>query len=186
MTAPHSDAADGGGPAFGPPPDSPEFRTFIWAIRRLDTVSYWVIAVAMALMSLILAAQVVGRYGLGSSIDAADELSRLFFVWSIFLAIPHGLKYGVHVGIDFFFLKMPYRMQAVLFRLIAAASGVLFVVLMVVSWTATVDKWQEQMPTLPMTAGLYYVAVLICCGHSLLHLMALAWGGPRTWEGETL
>lgn len=181
-----ADRTTEGAAAFAAPPRSAGFRGLIRLIRGLDRVSYAVIVAVMALMSLILAAQVVARYILGTSIDAANELSRLFFVWSIFLAIPHGIKYGIHVGIDVIVRSLPAAVQAALFRAIAAASAGLLAILLVLSWTATLDKWQELMPTLPVTAAVYYIAVLICCGHGALHLLALAWGGPRTWEGERL
>ena len=44
-------------------------------------------------------------------------------------------------------------------------------------------KWEERMPTLEITAAVYYIAVLIAAGHACLHLLLLAWGGPRCWEG---
>lgn len=179
-------AAGDEGAGLPPPPDRPAFRCFLTALRTLDRLSYWVIVPVMAAMSLILAAQVVARYGLGTSIDAANELSRLFFVWAIFLAIPHGIKYGVHVGIDVFVLMLPRGWQAVLFRVTTAAGLVLMGILLHVAIIATADKWQELMPTLPVTAATYYMAVVIACGHSLLHLAALLWGGPLTWQGEEL
>jgi hypothetical protein len=40
------------------------------------------------------------------------------------------------------------------------------------------------MPTLPITSAVYYIAVLVCGAHALLHLALLAWGGSRTWQGE--
>jgi len=186
VTAGGRDSAAAGDPGAGfpPPPDRPAFRGLIAAVRAVDRVSYWVIVPVMAAMSLILAAQVVARYGLGTSIDSANELSRLFFVWAIFLAIPHGIKYGVHVGIDVFVLMLPRRWQALLFRLTSAAGLVLMAILLYVAVIAAADKWQELMPTLPVTAAVYYIAVVIACGHSLLHLAALLWGGPLTWQGE--
>lgn len=186
MTAAGRDSAATGdaGAGFPPPPDGPSFRLLIAALRAVDWLSYWIIVPVMAAMSLILAAQVVARYGLGTSIDSANELSRLFFVWAMFLAIPHGIKYGVHVGIDVFVLMLPRHWQTVLFRVTAFAGLVLMAILLYFATIAAADKWQELMPTLPVTAAVYYIAVVIACGHSLLHLTALLWGGPLTWHGE--
>ncbi|MGQ9370758.1 TRAP transporter small permease [Azospirillum sp. ST 5-10] len=156
------------------------------ALGWLDRLTYGVIVVVMAAMAIIVSLQVFWRYVLGSSIDSADELSRLFFVWAIFLAIPHGVKYGMHVGIDLLVTQLPRAAQDALFRAVAAAGALLMLVVLTVAWTATLDKWPELMPTLPVSAGIYYVAVLACTVHSFLHLSLLAWGGPRTWEGDTL
>ena len=156
----------------------------IRAVGWLDRLSYGTIVVVMALMAGLVALQVLYRYALQSSIDAADELSRLFFVWSMFLAIPHGVKYGVHVGIDLFVRILQPRVQDLICRIVNTAGMALMAIVFVVGYIATVDKWPELMPTLPVTAGLYYVAVLVSAGHTFFHLLILTWGGPGVWEGE--
>jgi TRAP-type C4-dicarboxylate transport system permease small subunit len=142
------------------------------------------IVVAMAAMTVMVSLQVFWRYALSSSIDSADEVSRLFFVWVIFLAIPHGIKYAVHVGIDLLVMTLSQRNKDRLFRLVSVASAALMAAIFYAAWIATMDKWQELMPTLPISAGIYYVAVLICAAHSFIHLVLHAWLGPRIWEGR--
>ncbi|OHY78836.1 hypothetical protein [Marinobacter sp. AC-23] len=46
------------------------------------------------------------------------------------------------------------------------------VALVWLSLGAVGDKWQQLMPTVPVTAAVFYIAVLISAGHSLLHLIA--------------
>ena len=53
---------------------------FINLVRRIDQISFVMIVICMALMAGLVSAQVFFRYALSSSIDSADELSRLFFV----------------------------------------------------------------------------------------------------------
>ena len=166
------------------PDQSGSLKAYKSLLRGADRVSYVVIVAVMTAMACLVSIQVFYRYALSSSIDSADELSRLFFVWAIFLAIPHGVKYGVHVGIDLIVRLMPLRWQEGMFRLSAGLSALLMVVTLAVSWTATVDKWPELMPTMPVTAALFYIPVLISAGHSFLHLIALLWGGSATWAGE--
>ena len=40
------------------------------------------------------------------------------------------------------------------------------------------------MPTLTMTAAVYYIAVLVCAAHSLLHLLVQLAAGPEAVERE--
>ncbi|PMR77810.1 TRAP transporter small permease [Billgrantia endophytica] len=188
MTLP-SDASPPVAPPAGagqaaPPPRGGAFAVFKRLVGVLDTATYGVIVLTMGAMVLIVSLQVFWRYVLGSSIDSADELSRLFFVWSIFLAIPHGVKHGVHVGIDLFVMMMPAGLREMLFKLMAVISTALMLLVMLGAFVATLDRWPELMPTLPITSAVYYIAVLICGGHAFLHLALLAWGGSRTWEGE--
>lgn len=153
-------------------------------LRSIDRVSQWLLVLAMAGMTSIVSIQVLFRYVFNYSIDSADELSRLFFVWSIFLAIPHGVRIGNHVGIDLFVRRLKTHLLDRLTRAINALSAVLMGFVLVIGWQATIDKWPELMPTLPISAGLYYVAVVICAGHSLLHLTFLACYGRNAWQDE--
>lgn len=153
-------------------------------LRWLDKGSYWGITVVMAVMVTIVSVQVVLRYLFGASIDSADELARLCFVWTIFLAVPHGIRHGAHVGIDLLVQKLPKGIEEILLRIMALVSMFLMVMLVMGSWQATVDRWPELMPTLPITSAIYYIALLVCAIHSLLHLAVLAWGGSKIWENQ--
>lgn len=167
------------------PPKGGGFGVLKRFLGFFDATTYWAIVAVMGLMATIVSLQVFWRYVLGSSIDSADELSRLCFIWAIFLAIPHGVKHGVHVGIDLFVMLMPIWLREWLFRAVAAISTLLMLMVMLGAWVATLDRWPELMPTLAITSSVYYIALLICGLHAFLHLALLAWGGSRTWEEET-
>jgi len=96
----------------------------------------------------------------------------LFFVWSIFLAIPHGIKSGIHVGIDVLVMRLSKRWRQRLARVTAVFSAVLMIILFWSAAESVGNKWQELMPTIEMTAAVFYIAVLICAGHSFMHLIA--------------
>jgi TRAP-type C4-dicarboxylate transport system permease small subunit len=170
--------AGGSGGPRGPAGAAGRLRA---AVDLIDAASRWVIVATMAGMALLIAAQVFQRYVMSASIDAADELSRLFFVWSIFLAIPHGIRRGVHVGIDVFARMTPPPVQDALQRASAAAGIVLMAAVLVTAWGAAADKWGELMPTLPVTAALLYVPVCLSAAHSALHLLLLAVAGGGAW-----
>ena len=158
----------------------PLARGYLGALERADATSRWVIIALMAVMTATVVLQVVYRYALNSSIDSADEISRLTFVWAILLAIPHGLRTGAHVGIDLLIARLPDHLRARVFRLTSAASILLLVI---VAWHAArmaVGSWDQPMPTLPLPTGLFYVGLLISSVHIVLHLLAMAVG----WVGE--
>jgi len=155
-------------------------------VEWIDKVSMVAIVVAMGAMATMVSVQVFWRYVLGSSIDSADELSRLFFIWAMFLAIPQGVKYSIHVGIDIVVGTFPQGLQEVVFRVCSAAGVLLMVVVFYAALISTIDKWPQLMPTLPITASIYYIAVLICAAHSSLHLLLHTWLGRAAWEGREL
>lgn len=162
----------------------PLFARLRSALAALDAISRWLVIVAMAAMATLVIGQVFFRYALSSSIDWAEEMARLAFVWAIFLSIPHGVRRGIHVGIDVVVMLLPARWQEALFRLGAAMGAVLMAVVLVYGWRVTLDTWPELMPTVDVTSAVYYIAVLVAAGHSLLHLALLTWGGQATWGDE--
>ena len=89
---------------------------YLQFLKKFDEISYIAVCASMGLMAFIVSVQVILRYFFSHSIDSADELSRLFFVWTMFLAIPHGLKYGSHVGIDFLFNNFYLKKKKILLR----------------------------------------------------------------------
>jgi len=155
-------------------------------LEIIDQGSLVVIVLTMACMTIIVSLQVFWRHVLGSSIDSADELSRLLFVWVMFLAIPHGVKYSVHVGIDLFIVSMKPLWRHRLFRFISGVSALLMACVFYASWVATADKWQQLMPTLPITSAVFYIPILICAAHSFVHLALYSWVGQSLWGGKTL
>jgi TRAP-type C4-dicarboxylate transport system permease small subunit len=159
------------------------FQTARALLAAIDRASYALIVFAMGTMAVIVALQVFLRYALSASMDSAEELSRLAFVWAMFLAIPHGIRYGVHVGIDVLVILFPEDLRRALFRVTSGLGALLMVLVLYAAIFVTADKWQDLMPTIEFTAAVFYIAVLISAAHSLLHLLLLAWGGEDAWKG---
>jgi TRAP-type C4-dicarboxylate transport system permease small subunit len=157
------------------------YDTASWPGRVLDGLDRAVttaLIVAVAVMVGVVAAQVALRYGFNRSFDWADEVSRLAFVWSIFLAIPLGVRQGAHIGIDVVVLKFPPAVQRLLRRAAAAVSAVL---MGAVAWAAVgvaVEQWDEPMSVLDWSVGWFIVPVAIGAALSALHLVRIVVSGP--------
>jgi TRAP-type C4-dicarboxylate transport system permease small subunit len=154
-----------------------------WPHRVLDALDRAVTAallLAVTVMVGVVSAQVALRYGFNRSIDWADELSRLAFVWSIFLAIPLGVRQGAHIGIDIVVLKFPPRVQRWLRRFAAAVSAAL---MGLIAWAAlgvAQEQWDELMSTLDWSVGWFIVPVGVGAALSALHLLRIVVEGPPT------
>jgi TRAP-type transport system small permease protein len=170
----------------GPPNGGPVFSRARRTLERVDHATRYAVIGAMAVMTVLVVTQVVFRYAFASAIDWSEEVARLAFVTAMFMAIPHGIRRGVHVGIDALFVKFPPACQNILFRASAALAAALMAVIFWYAWEVTVYTWPEMMPTLNMTSAVYYIAVLLAAIHSALHLLLLAWGGRDTWAHEAL
>lgn len=150
-------------------------------LRAFDRIAYWLIAIVMGAMVAIVSIQVLLRYGFNSSIDWADDISRLLFVASIFFAMPLAVKEGAHIGIDALVEHLPERLQQWLVRLIALVCIVLFAV---VCWQGAYlvhDQWDENLPTVDLSSALFLVPVCWGALHSLLHFIPYLGSGvmPR-------
>lgn len=146
-------------------------------LDAVDWVIIRVVVISMTVMVMTVAAQVFLRYVLNLSIDWAEEVSRLSFVWSVFFAIPIAIKRGAHVGITLLTDRLPNPMRNVLFR----AMNVLAVALMlVVAYEAAIltkDQWDEPMATLDVSVGLFMLPLFIGAAHSVFHLLHDALSG---------
>jgi TRAP-type C4-dicarboxylate transport system permease small subunit len=150
------------------------------ALAGLDALSRAAIVLAFTGMIAAVSAQVVLRYVFNDSIDWAEDLARLLFVWTIFLAIPLGVRAGVHIGVGLLVDALPAALRRGLSRVTALAGLGLMAV---VAWSAAVllpEQWDELLPTLPWSVGWMLVPIALGAAHSALHLVAIAWRGPAT------
>lgn len=167
MTA-QAHAAVGGG----------ERLAFHRLLDGLDWVVAKIVIASMAIMVAVVAAQVFFRYALNLSVDWAEEISRLSFVWSVFFAIPLGVKRGSHVGISLLTDRLPSRLRDGLFRVMNLLAMVLMAVVAYEAAVLTRDQWDEPMATLDYSVGFFMAPLAIGAAHSFLHLMNGVFFGP--------
>jgi TRAP-type C4-dicarboxylate transport system permease small subunit len=148
-------------------------------LDAVDRLARWVIVAASALMIAVVALQVLLRYGFNSSIDWSEEISRLLFVWAMFLAIPLGIREGAHVGIELLVAHIPAHVREGLKKGCAVGGAAL---MLVVFWQAVkvaALTWDEMMQSLDLSANWFMVPVAFAAAHSFLHFVQLLWRGPR-------
>ena len=111
----------------------PETRVPLWQ-RFADST----MAIALAVMAASVFLNVVLRYGFGGGIAANEELSRLLFVWMVFIGATAAYPLGQHMA--FTSLLRPLRKHPALLALFARLIHVLVLAACVtVAWGA----WQQ-------------------------------------------
>ena len=143
----------------------------------VDRLAAGAIISSMAAMVVVVSVQVLLRYAFNTSLDWAEDMARLLFVWSIFLAIPLGVKQGSHIAIELLTSHLPPPARTFLVRVMALGCAALMAVVCYQSALLTVQQWDEFMPTLNVTAALFMVPVAFGAAHSALHFTALALPG---------
>jgi TRAP-type transport system small permease protein len=95
-------------------------------------------AACLAVMSLAVFINVVLRYGFGSGIAASEELSRLLFVWMVFIGATAAYPLGEHMA--FTSLLLPLRRRPLLLRAITVLIRLaVLLACVMVGWGA----WQQ-------------------------------------------
>lgn len=147
-------------------------------LQRLDQWARLLIIACTGTMVVVVTVQVALRYLLNTSLDWSDEVSRLLFVWCMFLAVPLGIREGAHVAVELLVQHFPDALRRQVARLCTLASiGLMAIVL----WQTVIvarDTWDELMPTLSMSVNWFLVPVGVCAAHSILHLLQLLWRDP--------
>lgn len=153
-----------------------------WPLRLLraaDRALTAVLLASVAAMVAVVSAQVALRYGFNRSIDWADEAGRLAFVWSIFLAIPLGVRDNAHIGIDLLVDKLPAAGQSLLRRAGAAVGAAM---MLAICWAAVRtcrEQWDELMSTLDLSVAWFIVPVAVGALFSAFHLLHIVIAGPQ-------
>ncbi len=157
-----------------------------WPLRLLgacDKLVTGLLIAAVGVMVTVVSAQVALRYGLNRSIDWADEIGRLAFVWAMFLAIPLGVREGSHIGIDLLVDKLPPLARDALRRVGAVLCASLMAAIAWAALGVAREQWDELMATADLSVGWFIVPVALGAALSALHLLKIAVFGPPVRTG---
>lgn len=136
-----------------------------------DSGARLAVITATAIMVVVVSAQVVMRYVFNGSFDWADEVSRLAFVWAIFLAIPLGVSQGSHVGIGLLVERLPARVSHWIQRLMNLLAGLMMLVVFGGALVVSHATWSERLGSIDVTSSVFFFPVIIGAAHSALHLL---------------
>lgn len=153
------------------------------ALGHIDRSAQIFLMGLVAVIILVVSAQVFLRYLFNSSIGWADEVSRLAFVWSIFMAIPLCVREGLHIGLQIVTVRLPEQVREMLARAVAAAGVVLMLIVSYHSVVIAWDQWDEKMSSVNMSAAMFVVPVAIGCIYSALWLACIALTGKSHATG---
>ena len=134
--------------------------------RWLQHTAQAAMALCLAVMASLVFVNVVLRYGFGEGIAASEELSRLLFVWMVFIGASAAYPAGEHMAFTSLLLPLRHRPQALramsrlIHALVVLAAGL-------VAWGA----WQQvvaglggKSPVIGYSMALLPLPALLCAG----------------------
>ena len=132
--------------------------------RALETV----IVACLALMAVLVFGNVVLRYAFDSGIAVSEELSRLLFVWLIFLGAILASVQRVHIGFDALVERLPLASRKFLVVLTGGLMLWACGMFLVGGWKQTEINLGNSYPVLGISYGwLYGVAIVFGGGMAL-------------------
>ncbi len=79
------------------------------ATGLLARIALWIAGIGLVLMTVIIAAQVVFRYILNSSLIWSEPASVMIMGWFIFLGAAVGIREGYHLSFDILLYVLPEK-----------------------------------------------------------------------------
>jgi TRAP-type C4-dicarboxylate transport system permease small subunit len=144
-------------------------------LPRAEHLVEWLMALALAVMVVLVFGNVVLRYVFHSGIAWAEEVSRLMFVWLIFLGAILALRHHAHLGVELVQAKLPPAAR----RACAFVSHLLMLyglwLFLYGSWTQTVIGLGTYSTVLRFPTALMSSAGLVCAATMMLLTLVNLW-----------
>lgn len=135
----------------------------------------WLIALALAVMVVLVFANVVLRYAFSSGITVSEELSRWLFVWLTFLGAIIAMREGAHLGTDTLVSRLPLAGKKFCFL-------VGHILMLFVCWLMLQGAWKQMLINLESTSavmeasmGIFYACGVVTAVSVALILLHRLW-----------
>ncbi|MDD7972940.1 TRAP transporter small permease [Roseinatronobacter alkalisoli] len=155
------------------------------ALRFLEVnFERFILAAILLALVLILAAQVMFRYLIGSPLVWSEELARYLLIWCTFIGVSLAVREGRNISVD---LLPVLAGQAWLrtFGVVALLGSAIFFALMVwysVPLTRRIAQIGQTSPGLNLQMWIVYAAVPVGMGLALLRAIQALWKIARGGE----
>ena len=150
----------------------------------LDLFEKFVITTGLAMATLLLFTNVVLRYLFESGLTWALEAVQYLFAWVVLVGAAHGVKAGIHLGIDVLVEKFSPRVQRI-FALFALFICLLFVgtvFVLSLQYIMRIYAWGDLSLDLQIPQWIPYLAIPVGLGLMFLHFLEVGW---KIWRGES-
>lgn len=153
--------------------------------RALILFEQFIITVGFGVATLLLFANVVARYVFDTGFTWALELVQYLFAWVVLIGAAHGVRAGIHLGIDILTIRFSEEVQRWL-GLLSLTICLLFAVPVLwlsIEYTYKIWQWGDLSLDLQIPQWIPYMAIPVGMSLMTLHLIGV---GLRIWRGEQL
>jgi TRAP-type C4-dicarboxylate transport system permease small subunit len=140
-------------------------------------VNRWILIILLAAMSIIVFANVVGRYVTGASIPWSEEVSRHMMIWLTFLGGGLVLRHGGHIAIDNLQEALPVAGARLVRAVVLLLMTAFLSLLVYFGYDYAVRTMVQTTASTEIPFGYIVSAMPIGCGLMLIHLALIV----RPW-----
>lgn len=150
-------------------------------MKKIENVLWRIVDILlfvfMIAMVLLVFANVVLRYGFNHSLAIADELSRIFFVWIVYIGSIVAMKEKSHIRVDIVLTFLPALPR----KIVEAISNVLMDAIMILTIRVTMNLVMENLTyPMPLTKipygvieGIIPLSMLLMLIINVIHLIQM-------------
>ena len=129
-------------------------------LGRVATAALWLAGGALVLMTGVIAAQVVFRYGLNSSLIWSEPFAVILMGWFIFLGAAVGIREGYHLSFDILIILLPPRARLWLFSVSDMVVGAFGVGMVWFGGQLASSAWGIKLPSLGVTGAIDFAPIV--------------------------
>lgn len=139
---------------------------------KLNKVVEKIVALLLAIMSIVVFLQVVFRYIFHASLPWSEELARYILVWLTFLGASIGVKRNAHIGVEVVVKFLPPLLRKATNVITQILSLSFFMVLIVYGMKVVSITMMQLSPAMKINMGYIYLAIIVGAIFMMLHLIA--------------
>ena len=145
--------------------------------RYIDLFEKYTITIGFAVATLVLFTNVVLRYVFNTGLVWALEFVQYLFAWVVLIGAAHGVKVGIHLGIDILLEKLSPKLRRI--ALIGAISCCIVFVGIVdyesFWYVIRIYQWGDLTEDLRIPQWIPYLAIPTGMTLMLYHLLTVGW-----------
>lgn len=145
--------------------------------RYVDLFEKFSITIFFAAATLMLFINVVLRYVFDTGLFWVLELVQYLFAWVVLIGAAHGVKVGIHLGIDILLNRMPthIRKATLILSVISCITFVAIVDYQAFVYTIKIYQWGDLTEDLQIPQWIPYTAIPVGLSLMLYHFLTIGW-----------
>jgi len=142
--------------------------------NALCRIEEWFLIISVALMGLIMTAQIFCRLFF-TALTWSEETAKYIFVWAVFVGLGYGIAKGVHIEMDFLIQKFSDKAKLILKIIVDFLCIIILIYLFMPSIDYTKFQATQNAATIPIHMG--YVAaampvsIILTCASLILDII---------------